>query len=352
MMGSRRKFFPILLLSAVAFSSEAALKITPDMMRGRDFQPTIFGTYKGQNTGYLISRARAKQPNPPGLFHGVVEFAAHDFKLTPAMIHATNFGLSNMVKAHMQVFGDRVSSSFRVRIRIFGRFEDYAAYSKARYRKIVDKSLLGFFSSGTKEIVTWRQEPHLKWRLVPTLLHEGCHAIMNDMFGDLPFWMVEGSADWLGEAPAWLQKANGLRRDQQQRWIKLDNLRRRGQLPALEDYLLTTDYNQWSKMFNGNIGQGYDVGWSIFDFFIVSARRAQQNWPIKIMAEAVQEAKQRPGASDEVIFLRKLQARWPKITAKNLNGVKSFEFGWHNWIRLEADKARKALAKQPSKRLR
>ena len=41
----------------------------------------------------------------------------------------------------------------------------------------------------------------MSWRLVPTLLHEGCHAIMDDMFGELPFWMIEGSADWLGEAP-------------------------------------------------------------------------------------------------------------------------------------------------------
>jgi len=346
MMGRSRLLFPLLGLAMLVCRVQGALEITPDMMRGRDFKPTIYGNYQGNNAGYLVSRARAKQPNPPGLVRGVVEFAAHDFELTPAMIHATNYGLANMVKAHMQVFGDRVSPGFRVRIRIFGNFEDYVAYSKVRYRKTVTKSLLGFFSGGSKEIVTWRQERRLKWRLVPTLLHEGCHAIMHDMFGELPFWMVEGSADWLGEAPAWLQKADGLRRDQLQRWINLDNMRRQGKLPALEDYLLTTDYGQWKKMFNGNIGRGYDVGWSIFDFFIVSSRRAKQNWPIQIMASAVQEAKRRPGASDEVIFLRTLQARWPKLTSRNLNGVKSFEFGWHNWIRLEADKARQALAKQ------
>lgn len=342
-----------LLLAALFFVPRAsAIEITREMFQGRDFKPTAYGAYQGKNAGFLLTRQQARQPLPAGLVPGVVEFAAHDFVLTSAMIHAVNYGLNNMVRAHTQVFGKRVGPRFRVRIRIFGKYEDYAQYSKVKYRKIVNKSLLGFFSAGKKEIVTWRQQPHLKWRLLPTLLHEGCHAIMDDMFGELPFWMVEGSADWLGEAPAWLQKADGLRRDQQTRWIKLDNMRKRGELPPLQDYLLTNDYAQWSKMFKGNIGAGYDVGWSIFDFFIVSSQRAKETWPIKIMAEAVQEAQRRPRESDEIIFLKTLQARWPPIPGKNLNGVQSFELGWHSWIKLEAEKARRALSKQESKNSR
>jgi hypothetical protein len=350
----RTFYFPaLLLLVALTIAPRAsASEVTHDMLRGRDFKPTTFGTFNGKNTGLLLTRKQAGQPLPQGLISGIAEFAVHDYELTSAMIHAVNYGLANLVRAHKQVFGQKVGRKFRVRIRIFGKYEDYAKYSKVKYRKMVNKNLLGFFSNDTREIVTWRQQRHLKWRLLPTVLHEGCHAIMEEMFGELPFWMVEGSADWLGEAPAWLQNGEGLRHDQHVRWIRLDDMRKKGELPPLAAYLMTNNYGQWSKMFKGNIGTGYDVGWSIFDYFMVSSQRAKVTWPIQIMAEAVNEAQRNPQIADEIIFLRTLDAKWPHIPGKNLTGVQSFEMGWHSWIKLEAGKARKALSIQRSKQIR
>ena len=75
-------------------------------------------------------------------------------------------------------------------------------------------------------------------------------------------------------------------------------------------------------------------------------------WPIQIMAEAVNEAQRNPHIADEKIFLQTLAAKWPRIDGKNLNGVQSFEMGWHSWIKLEAGKAKKALSKQRSKQIR
>lgn len=348
----RTFYFPAwLLLAVLTFAPRAsAIEITHDMLRGLDFKPTAFGTFDRKNAGLLLTRPQAAQPLLKGFFPGIAEFAVHDYKLDSAMIHAVNYGLANLVKAHKQVFGKMVGRKFRVRIRIFGKYEDYAKYSKEKYRKIVNKNLLGYFSNSTREIVTWRQQRHLTWRLLPTVLHEGCHTIMDDMFGELPFWMVEGSADWLGEAPAWLQNGEGLRHDQHVRWIRLDDMRKKGELPLLAAYLMTNNYGQWGKMFKGNIGTGYDVGWSIFDFFIRSSQRENVTWPIQIMAEAVNKAQQNQHIADEIIFLRTLDAKWPRVPGKN--GVQSFEMGWHFWIKLEAEKAKKALSKQRSKRIR
>ena len=256
------------------------------------------------------------------------------------MIDTLNFGVDKLIKAHETVFKPKkVSRNFNVRFRIFERFEDYQAYSRIRYKKQVDKNILGYFSPGTREIVTWKQQAHLRWRLVPTLLHESCHAIMDEMYGQLPFWIVEGSADWFGEAPAWLLKSNGLRNDQHMRWIRLDELRKKKQLPNLQAYLLTKEYSNWDKMFKGNIAQGYDVGWSIFDFFIKADPNGQamRFLGAVINDPKVQRARGQNGKM-ELEFAMAIDRHWQ-------GGIKLLEKGWHTWISRRAAQSRVALRK-------
>ena len=293
-------------------SESSALELTREMFQGRDFKAS----------------------------KGHAQFAVHEFKLDAPMVNALNFGISKLIKAHETVFSPRkVGRNFNVRFRIFEKFEDYQAYSRLRYKKTVEKSILGYFSPGAREIVTWKQQPHLKWRLVPTLLHESCHAIMDEMYGQLPFWMIEGSADWFGEAPAWLLKSNGLRNDQHMRWIRLDEMRRKGQLPKLQPYLLTKEYEDWDEMFKGNIGQGYDVGWSVFDFFIKADPKGQAMRFLGgvINDPKVQRARGRNGQM-ELEFARAIDRLWQ-------GGINLLEKGWHTWISMRAAESRKALQK-------
>ena len=311
----------LLFLLAIAVAPNAvALEITTAMRQGRDFKVSKFGN----GVGYA-------------------KFAVHDYKLTPEMVYTVNYGLAGLIKSHQQVFKRQVGRNFRVRFRIFGKFEDYAEYSRVRYRKKVNKNLLGFFSPTTDEIVSWKQEPHLTWRLVPTLLHEGCHTIMDEMFGVLPFWMVEGSADWLGEAPAWLQKADGLRKDQHVRWIRLDDMRKRGELPDLRVYLLTNNYGQWEKMFDGNIGTGYDIGWSIFDFFMTT--HPQSTVFLGKMVNDPAVLRSRRNGQMEAAFARAIDRNWQ-------GGIKLLEKGWHTWIKRKSDIAKNALLQERAKRRR
>ena len=306
----------LFLLTVTVVANVSALEITKAMFQGRDFRPSKYGN----GVGYA-------------------EFAVHDYKLTQAMVYTVNYGLAGLIKSHQQVFKRQVGRNFRVRFRIFGKFEDYAEYSRVRYEKEVSKNLLGFFSPTTNEIVSWKQEPHLTWRLVPTLLHEGCHTIMDEMFGVLPFWMVEGSADWLGEAPAWLQKADGLRNDQHYRWVRLDRMRQSGKLPNLKIYLHSSSYEEWDRMFDGNIGLGYDIGWSIFDFFIKADPKGQAMRFLGgvINDPKVQRARGRSGQM-ELEFSRAIDRRWQ-------GGTTLLEKGWHTWIKTNAKNAEKELLK-------
>ena len=324
----------------------SALELTRAMYRGQDFQPSIFG---GKSDGYTFPKSQNFDPKKaPNFALGYAEFAVHDFQLTPAMIYTINFGLANLVRSHQTVFQRKVGPDFRVRFRIFGKYEDYAEYTRQRYDgKRVSPNLLGFFSPKTREIVTWKQKPTMTWRLVPTLLHEGCHAIMDEIFGALPFWMIEGSADWLGEAPAWLQKADGLRNDQHFRWVNLNRMREAGKLPNLKTYLLSYDYEQWKRMFDGNIGLGYDVGWSIFDFFMKTHPQATKFLGNIVNDRDVLAARRQGRGRLENAFEKAIDRHWG---GKRSGGTALLEKGWHSWIKIKAKNAQKELQKSRKSR--
>ena len=334
-MNFRKQTFWLLSVALLLISTKApALELTSAMFRGQDFQSSAYG---GKSNGYIFPKRQNWNP-PSGYSLGYGEFATHEYKLTAPMIYAINFGLANLVRSHQTVFKRKVGQDFRVRFRIFGKYEDYADYSKQKYRKEISENLLGFYSPKTREIVTWKQKPSLTWRLVPTLLHEGCHAIMDEMFGELPFWMIEGSADWLGEAPAWLQKADGLRNDQHIRWVRLDRMRKQDSLPKLKTYLLSHDYSHWDQMFDGNIGMGYDVGWSIFDFFMKTHPQAMKFLGDVVNDRGVLSARGRGKGRLERAFELAIDRNWQ-------GGTALLEKGWHSWIKIKAKNAEKELLK-------
>ena len=112
------------------------------MLRGEDFQTSIFG---GRSQGYAFPKTQRWDPKrAPGFALGYAEFAVHDYELTPAMIYTVNFGLANLVRSHQTVFQRNVERDFRVRFRIFGKYEDYEEYSLKKYRKEISPNLLGF----------------------------------------------------------------------------------------------------------------------------------------------------------------------------------------------------------------
>jgi len=154
---------------------------------------------------------------------------------------------------------------------------------------------------------------------------------------------VEGSADWLGEAPAWLQKANGLRKDQHVRWLRLNDMRKKGELPVLRIYLLSNSYEQWDKMFDGNIAMGYDIGWSIFDFFMTTHPKSTAFLGAVVNDPAVVRA--RRDGTKEAAFVQAIDKNWQ-------GGIKLLEKGWHTWIQRKSAAAEQTLRQERAKQRR
>jgi hypothetical protein len=107
----------------------------------------------------------------------------------------------------------------------------------------------------------------------------------------------------------------------------------------LQPYLLTKEYGDWDQMFKGNIGQGYDVGWSVFDFFIKADPKGQAMRFLGgvINDPKVQRARGRNGQM-ELEFARAIDRLWQ-------GGINLLEKGWHTWISMRAVESRKALQK-------
>lgn len=274
----------------------------------------------------------------PSLFAYELEYAKTGYQVTSGMDYAINYELKKLIASHEKAFGRPAPSSFKITYNVFPTYETYRAYS-AKNGKTVVPQLLGYTQSQSSynpetgiivkadvEVVTWRQaQPAV---LTSTILHESAHAVMHAFLLQVPLWMNEGSADWFGQ-PAW---ANGTYQqlDRARRWQTLVRMLEEQRLPPLRPYLVSQSYDDWSKMFAGNIGMGYVVGYSIFDFFM-SHPNAQQMLTQLLRSEAVEKAE-----NSEIAFAQAIDKSWP-------GGLAGFEKNWHQWIRRKSEAERLAM---------
>ncbi len=281
----------------------------------------------------------------PSLFAYELEYANTGYQVTSGMDYAINYELKKLIASHEKAFGRRAPATFKITYRVFPNYEQYRGYS-AKNGKPVTPQLLGYTQSQSSynmqtgiiatslvEVVTWRQaQPAV---LTSTMLHESAHAVMHAFLLQVPLWMNEGSADWFGQ-PAW---ANGTQQqlDRARRWQTLHYLLEQGQLPPLRTYLITENYDEWSKMFNGNIGMGYVVGYSLFDFFM-SHPNAQLFLTQLLRSEGVEK-----GEKPEAAFMHAVNKNWP-------GGLAAFEKSWHQWIVRKSETERAAMQSKMKKK--
>ncbi|HEY1170261.1 MAG TPA: hypothetical protein VGH19_02720 [Verrucomicrobiae bacterium] len=267
-----------------------------------------------------------------------LEYAQTGYQVTSGMDYAINYELKKLIASHEKAFGRPAPPSFKITYKVFPTYEMYRAYSAKNGKNVVPQ-LLGYTQSQSSynpdtgiiakadvEVVTWRQaQPAV---LTSTILHESAHAVMHAFLLQVPLWMNEGSADWFGQ-PAW---ANGTHQqlDRARRWQTLGMMLEEHRLPPLRPYLISKSYDDWSKMFAGNIGMGYVVGYSIFDFFM-SHPNAQQMLTQLLRSEAVEKAE-----NSEIAFAQAIDKSWP-------GGLTGFEKSWHQWIRRKSDAERLAM---------
>lgn len=267
----------------------------------------------------------------PAAFAYEVRYAKTGYQVTSGMDYAIRYELKKLIAGHERAFGRPAPTDFKITYYIYPSYSSYKAHALKDGQKVTPE-LLGYTQSNSMvenstgkilsadvEVVTWRQaQPAV---LTATVLHESAHAVTRSFLLQVPLWMNEGSADWFGQ-PAW---ANGTQQqlDRAQRWQTLNAMLDAKKLPSLRPYLITENYDDWSKMFGGDIGMGYVVGYSIFDFFMASPN-AQQLLTQLIGSEAIEFSKQ-----PEAAFTAAIDKTWP-------GGINAFERSWHIWIKRKA----------------
>lgn len=263
---------------------------------------------------------------------GRCQFAVHGFTLAPQTEKAINESVQKLLDRHRSVFGFAPKLDFRLRMRVFERYQDYTNATFALYwTNTADRLALqsrpfnvaGFYTSATKEIVTWRQQ--MPGFLGTTLLHEASHAIMDAHYDDVPLWLMEGAADYFAFAlhPQGEMHQRHLRR----RWMQLNLWLSESSLFSLES-LLNADSATFKSL---DPEKAYTMSWSLFQLLMSSD--ANRKMTIVLLDER-QNREREP-----IVCAAQVQRLHP-------GGLKRLESSWHEWI-IAGARATNAPAARP-----
>ena len=110
--------------------------------------------------------------------NGICQLALHGFAMPAQSEKAINDSVQQLLERHRTTLGFKTRPDFRLRMRVFGDYADYTNATFSLYwTNAADRRALqgrpftvaGFYTSATKEIVTWRQQ--MPGFLGTTLLH-------------------------------------------------------------------------------------------------------------------------------------------------------------------------------------
>lgn len=213
---------------------------------------------------WLLALGGASAAPPFVQGQGLCQFVLHDYPLPKANEDKINFIIADLVKRHEEAFGFVMETNFHVRIRIFGRFEDYRKFALTNQVNAETASaisnLAGYYSGRDQEVVTWRQRDPTY--LANNILHECSHAIMHHQFRALPLWLDEGCAVYF-QFPAFMRSESAIQRLQGQ-WYQLKQWNDEKSLPDLRTFL-----NLNPEEFRAlDPTRSYLTGWSIFQLLM------------------------------------------------------------------------------------
>jgi len=233
----------------------------------------------------LFWQATAAAPVLQG--DGLCQFILHDYPLPKVNEDKINFIIADLLKRHEEAFGFKADENFHIRIRIFGRFEDYKQFSLTNHSDFSSSelaaftNLAGYYSGRDQEVVTWRQRDPTY--LANNILHECSHAIMHHEFRALPIWLDEGCAVYF-QFPTFMRSETAVQRLNGQ-WYQLKQWRDENSLPDLRKFLNISP-PEFRAM---EPERSYLAGWSIFQLLMSTPenRRVlnylvteyQKSWP-------------------------------------------------------------------------
>jgi hypothetical protein len=246
---------------------------------------------------------------------GLCQVALEGYVLTPPVEKSINRVVQRLLDQHAAMFKFEPRPDFHLRMRIFGRFEDYARFTTNAgvtlpgLSRVGLTNLAGYYSRATKELVTWRQQIHRNFGNV--LLHESSHAIMDAHFRNAPQWLLEGCAEYFAYPPD-MQDAED-KRSLRIRWGLLNLWLRDGNLASLPTFV-NLKQADWDKL---DIDRVYIVSWSVFQFLVSSEANRAVTRGLLTPRRAPRGPEPDPAG--------RLEAEYP-------GGLKKLETDWHGWI--------------------
>jgi hypothetical protein len=267
----------------------------------------------GISVAWLLALGGVSAAPPVIQGQGLCRFILHDYPLSKANEDKINFIIADLLKRHEEAFGFTNDPDFRIRIRIFGRFEDYRKFALTNQANIETASsisnLAGYYSGRDQEVVTWRQRDPTY--LANNILHECSHAMMHHQFRALPLWLDEGCAVYY-QFPAFMRSESALQRLQGQ-WYQLKQWNDERSLPGLRTFL-----NLNPEEFRAlDPTRSYLTGWSIFQLLMSTPDRRRA-------LNAMIFNYQKPGATPPDCALL-LNQFYP-------GGLARMEKDWHQWV--------------------
>jgi hypothetical protein len=264
----------------------------------------------------LFSPALLLAANPPVYQgNGLCRFILQDYYLPQENEAKIDFIVADLLQRHEEAFNFIASPDLHVRIRIFGRFEDYERFARTngtfenQDTLTSFSNLAGYFSLRDQEVVTWRQRDPTY--LANNILHECSHAIMHQEFRALPIWLDEGCAVYFS-FPAFMRSESSVQRLDYQ-WEQLRHWLNEGSLPDLH-VLLNLSPPEFRAL---PPERTYPTSWSLFQFLMGTPGSRQA------MNKMIQEyQRQNPFTVD---CAKLLGASYP-------GGLVKMEKDWHAWI--------------------
>lgn len=225
-------------------------------------------TAAGLSLGFAQTKAApADAPVVQGT--GLCQFLLHHYTLPPQTEARINQTVGEALKQHRAAFGFDSNPNFRLRIRLFGSFAEYQQFVRANlsapdlaHGTLNITNLAGFYSTATRELVTWSQR--VPSDLANVVLHESSHAILDAHFHWLPLWLMEGCATYYA-FPREIQDRHDVL-SLEARWALLNSWLRETNLPPAGTFV-NLDSAAWSRL---DPARSYTLSWSIFQFLMSS----------------------------------------------------------------------------------
>lgn len=234
-----------------------------------------------------------------------------------------------------RAIGITVPKGFHYKIDFLPNFEAYRKYSAAN-GSTVGPGTLGYTrilvrvnqqndrrmepQIPTPIVCYWNHE--LPWEIVPTLLHEMCHAVHAANYGVMPLWLSEGLPEWYSNRKQHLgvqKKIDNMR--QYQRYM---DLVQKMSTEQFVDFIASTQYDDWEKVI-GDVGVGYFLAQSLVDFFL--GNPSAQPYFRAALLQAKSDSEWQFERS--INWAKNVQTNWPQ-------GIPMLLKGWKSWYKIQA----------------